>query len=181
MSCFIAFIHGSILLLFLLSGSGTWFALSFRSAGEYVQERSSGCLSLSIWYRSACSTSSLLPTLIQPIKTHTCNSIHSSSMAFVLREFWVVAPVVRDLSFRLFIGCLPLFLHLKGGAHLLSKLSVGMENWSNLATGSPLAAIALRSRWPGFQNLYDDWANLYTFCILSTATSQVLTQDLDRL
>lgn len=40
MSCFIAFIHQwHMPLLFLLSGAGTWFALSFRSAGEYVQER----------------------------------------------------------------------------------------------------------------------------------------------
>ena len=40
MSCFITFVHQwHMPLFFLLSGAGTWFALSFRSALQYVQER----------------------------------------------------------------------------------------------------------------------------------------------
>ena len=40
MECFVLFVHQwHMPLLFLLSGSATWFTLSFRTASEYVTER----------------------------------------------------------------------------------------------------------------------------------------------
>jgi len=152
--------------------TGTWFALSFRSAGGMCRSDSSACLSLSYLVQEylfhlksttdfkQSNLSRLIPAILS-----TVLQWHSSSGNFEWSHLWFV---IHLSSFHWLPTTLSAFE--RGRAHLLSKLSVGMENLSNLS----LAAIegALRSRWPGYQNLYDDWANsVYTFCILSTATS----------
>ena len=170
MSCFIAFIHQwHMPLLFLLSGAGTWFALSFRSAGEYVQERFKR-----LFIPFLFGTGVLVPPQVY-YRLLSNPTYQDSYLQFYPQFFNGIRPqgnfewshlwfVIYLFVFSLI--ALPLFLYLKGtGAHLLSKLSVGMEKpGAILLLALPLAAIegALRPRWPGFQNLYDDWAN---FCL----------------
>ncbi|BAZ23478.1 hypothetical protein NIES4073_43670 [Kalymmatonema gypsitolerans NIES-4073] len=170
MSCFIVFVHQwHMPLFFLLSGSGTWFALSFRSTLEYVQERFKR-----LFIPFLFGTLILVPPQVYyRLRSHP--NYHDSYLQFYPQFFNGIRPqgnfewshlwfVIYLFVFSLI--ALPLFLHLKGtGAHLLSKLSVTMEKpGAILLLALPLAAIeaALRPRWPGFQNLYDDWAN---FCL----------------
>ena len=169
MSCFITFIHQwHMPLFFLLSGASTWLALSFRSAGQYVQERFKRLLIPFLFG---------IVVLIPPQVYFRLlsNSNYQSYLQFYPQFFNGIRPqgnfewghlwfVIYLFVFSLI--ALPLFLHLQGtGAPLLSKLSVGMEKpGAILLLALPLAAIeaSLRPRWPGFQNLYDDWAN---FCL----------------
>ena len=170
MSCFIVFVHQwHMPLFFLLSGSGTWFALSFRSAFQYVQERFKR-----LFIPFLFGTSVLVPP--QVYYRRLCNpSYQDSYLQFYPQFFNGIRPQGNfewgHLWFAIYLFvfsliALPLFVHLKGaGAHLLSKLSVGMERPGAIfLLALPNAAIeaALRPRWPGFQNLYDDWAN---FCL----------------
>lgn len=170
MSCFITFVHQwHMPLFFLLSGAGTYFALSFRSALQYVQERFKrlflpflfGTLVLvppQVYYR-LLSNPSYQDSYLQ-FYPQFFNGIRPQGN-FEWSHLWFVIYL-----FVFSLITLPLFLYLKGaGAHLLSKLSVGMEkSGAILLLALPLAAIeaALRPRWPGLQNLYDDWAN---FCL----------------
>ena len=170
MSCFIAFVHQwHMPLLFLLSGAGTWFALSFRSAGEYVQERFKR-----LFIPFLFGTVVLVPPQVY-YRLLSNPTYQDSYLQFYPQFFNGIRPQGNfewsHLWFLIYLFvfsliALPLFLHLKeAGAHLLSKLSVGMEKpGAILLLALPLASIegALRPRWPGFQNLYDDWAN---FCL----------------
>jgi len=173
MSCFIKFVHQwHMPLFFLLSGAGTWFALSFRSPSQYVQERFNRLLipfifgtlvlvPVQVYYRLLSNPSyqdsylQFYPQFFNGIRPH--GNFEWAHLWFVIYLF-----VFSLIS-------LPLFLHLKGaGAHLLSKLSVGMEKpGAILLLALPLAAIeaVLRPRWPGFQNLYNDWANFYLYLL----------------
>lgn len=170
MSCFITFVHQwHMPLFFLLSGAGTWFALSFRSALQYVQERFNRLLIPFLF-----GTLVLVPPQVY-YRLLSNPSYQDSYLQFYPQFFNGIRPqgnfewshlwfVIYLFVFSLI--ALPLFLHLKGaGAHLLSKLAVGMEKpGAILLLALPLAVIeaALRPTWPGFQNLYDDWAN---FCL----------------
>jgi peptidoglycan/LPS O-acetylase OafA/YrhL len=170
MSCFITFVHQwHMPLFFLLSGAGSWFALSLRSPGQYVQERFKR-----LFIPFLFGTLVLVPPQVY-YRLLSNPTYQNSYLQFYPQFFNGIRPrgnfewshlwfVIYLFVFSLI--ALPLFLHLKGaGAHLLSKLSVDMERpGAILLLALPLAAIegALRPRWPGFQNLYDDWAN---FCL----------------
>lgn len=170
MNCFITFVHQwHMPLFFLLSGAGTWFALSFRSVVDYVQERFNrlfipflfGTLVLvpaQVYYR-LLSNPSYQDSYLQ-FYPQFFNGIRPQGN-FEWAHLWFVIYL-----FVFSLVALPLFVHLKGaGAHLLPKLAVGMEKpGAILLLALPLAVIegALRPKWPGFQNLYDDWAN---FCL----------------
>ena len=170
MSWFIIFVHQwHMPLFFLLSGAGTRFALLFRSARQHVQERFNrlfipflfGTLVLvppQVYYR-LLSNPSYQDSYLQ-FYPQFFNGIRPQGN-FEWSHLWFVIYL-----FVFSLIALPLFLHLKGaGAHLLSKLSLGIEKpGAILLLALPLAVIeaGLRPRWPGFQNLYDDWAN---FCL----------------
>jgi peptidoglycan/LPS O-acetylase OafA/YrhL len=170
MNCFITFVHQwHMPLFFLLSGAGTWFALSFRSVVDYVQERFKR-----LFIPFLFGTLVLVPAQVY-YRLLSNPSYQESYLHFYPQFFNGIRPqgnfewahlwfVIYLFVFSLI--ALPLFVHLKGaGAHLLSKLAVGMERPGAIfLLALPLAAIeaALRPRWPGFQNLYDDWAN---FCL----------------
>ena len=170
MSCFITFIHQwHMPLFFLLSGAGSWFALSFRTSLQYVQERFQrlfipflfGTLVLvppQVYYR-LLSNSSYQNSYLQ-FYPQFFNGIRPQGN-FEWSHLWFVIYL-----FVFSLIALPLFVHLKGaGTHLLSKLAVAMEKPGAIFLFAlPLAVIeaALRPRWLGFQNLYDDWAN---FCL----------------
>ena len=170
MSYFITFVHQwHMPLFFLLSGVSTSLALSFRSAGQYVQERFKRLLIPFLF-----GVGVLIPPQVY-CRLLSNSNYQDSYLQFYPQFFNGIRPqgnfewghlwfVIYLFVFSLI--ALPLFLHLKGtGAPLLSKLSAGMEKpGAILLLALPLAAIeaGLRPRWPGFQNLYDDWAN---FCL----------------
>jgi hypothetical protein len=63
---------------------------------------------------------------------------------------------------------LPIFIYLRkaAGQNLVSRLADACEKPGAIfLLGIPFAIIqaALRARWPGFQNLYDDWANFFFY------------------
>ena len=167
---FVTFVHQwHMPLFFLLSGASTWFALSFRSTLQYVQERFNrlfipflfGTLVLvppQVYYR-LLSNPGYQDSYLQ-FYPQFFNGIRPQGN-FEWSHLWFVIYL-----FVFSLIALPLFLHLRGaGAHLLSKLSIGIEKpGAILLLALPLAAIeaGLRPQWPGFQNLYDDWAN---FCL----------------
>lgn len=170
MNCLIAFVHQwHMPLFFLLSGAGTWFALSFRSVVDYVQERFKR-----LFIPFLFGTLVLVPAQVY-YRLLSNPSYQDSYLQFYPQFFNGIRPQGNfewaHLWFALYLFvfslvALPLFVHLKeAGAHLLSKLAVGMEKPGAIfLLALPLAVIeaALRPRWPGFQNLYDDWAN---FCL----------------
>lgn len=170
MSCFITFVHQwHMPLFFLLSGAGTWFALSRGEASQYVQERFKrlfipflfGTLVLvppQVYYR-LLSNPNYQDSYLQ-FYPQFFNGIRPNGN-FEWAHLWFIIYL-----FVFSLIALPLFLHLKGaGAYLLSELMASMElSGAIFVLALPLAVIegALRPRWPGFQNLYDDWAN---FCL----------------
>ncbi|GAA6622428.1 acyltransferase family protein [Scytonema sp. NUACC26] len=170
MSCFILFVHQwHMQIFFLLSGAGSWFALSFRSANEYVQERFQR-----LFIPFLFGTGVLVPPMVY-YRLLSNPSYQDSYVQFYPQFFNGIRPhgnfewghlwfVIYLFVFSLL--ALPLFLNLKGaGSHLLAKLLANIEKpGAILLLALPLAAIeaSLRPRWPGFQNLYDDWAN---FCL----------------
>lgn len=159
-------------LFFLISGSGTWFALSQRSAKQYVQER---------WQRL------LIPfvfgtLVLVPPQVY----LRLLSQARFDRSYWQFYPQffngVRPsgnfewghLWFLIYlvtfsILALPLLLHLRKPDVLLRST---LANWVEkpgviLLMALPLAVIegSLRPHWLGFQNLYDDWANVCLYLL----------------
>ena len=77
---------------------------------------------------------------------------------------------------------LPLFLYFKtdNGRRMISKMAVLMEKRGGLFLAAiPLAVTqaTLRARWPGFQNLYDDWAN-FTFYLIVFSYGYLLCSDI---
>ncbi|WP_460203950.1 acyltransferase family protein [Scytonema sp. NUACC21] len=170
MSCFIVFVHQwHMPLFFLLSGAASWFALSFRSPGEYMGERFQR-----LFIPFLFGTLVLVPPMVY-YRLLSNPSYHDSYVQFYPQFFNGIRPqgnfewghlwfIIYLFVFSLI--ALPLFVHLKEkGSHLLSKLSASMEKpGAILLLALPLAVIeaGLRPRWPGFQNLYDDWAN---FCL----------------
>lgn len=155
-------------LLFLISGIGTHYALRRRSAGEYTRERA---------------TRLLVPVLfgmlvIVPPQIYLERVANGAAYGSFL-EFW---PTVLELRpypagslswhhlwfvFYLFLYslvALPLFLALRGerAQGWRTRLASGLAGWRLYTLALPLGAVlaALRVRFPGPQNIVDDWAFL---------------------
>ncbi|GAP98216.1 acyltransferase family protein [Leptolyngbya sp. NIES-2104] len=173
MNGFVLFVHQwHMPLFFLISGAGTWFALSYRSAKQYVQER---CQRLLIPF--VFGTLVLIPPQVY-LRLLDQSTYKQSYWRFYPEFFNGIRPygnfewghlwfLVYLLTFSLI--ALPLLLHLRRPDALLRST---FANWIEkpgviLLMALPLAAIegSLRPHWIGFQNLYDDWANVCLYLL----------------
>ncbi|NJR40740.1 MAG: acyltransferase, partial [Leptolyngbyaceae cyanobacterium CSU_1_4] len=173
MSVFILFVHQwHMPLFFLISGASAWFALAYRSPQQYVQER---CQRLFIPF--VFGTLILIPPQVY-LRLLNQSLSNKSYWQFYPEFFNGIRPhgnfewghlwfLIYLFTFSLI--ALPLLLHLRRPeAPLRSKLSSWVEKPGViLLLCLPLAAIEgiLRPRWLGFQNLYDDWANVCLYLL----------------
>lgn len=173
MNGFVLFVHQwHMPLFFLISGAGTWFALSYRSTKQYVQERCQRLFTPFVF-----GTLVLVPP--QVYLRLLSNSTYSQSYWQFYPEFFNgIRPhgnfewghlwfLIYLLTFSLV--ALPLLLHLqRPDAPLRSTLANWVEKpGAILLLSLPLAVIegSLRPHWIGFQNLYDDWANVCLYLV----------------
>ncbi|MBD3880421.1 acyltransferase family protein [Phormidium tenue FACHB-886] len=173
MSGLVLFVHQwHMPLFFLLSGAGTGIALSFRAPQQYLYERS-----LRLLIPFVFGTLVLVPPLVY---YHLLSnpSYHASYVQFYPQFFNGIRPAGNfewgHLWFVIYLFvfsllALPLFLHLRGtGTQWQAKLAALMEKPGGIFwLAVPLAIVeaALRPRWIGFQNLYDDWANFALYLL----------------
>ncbi len=173
MITFILFVHQwHMPLFFLLSGAASWFALEKRTANQYVIER---CKRLFIPFLFG--TLVLVPPQVYYHLLSNSN-YHDSYFQFYPQFFNGIRPVGNfewgHLWFLIYLFtfsalALPLFVYLKAaGQSWLSKLAAWVDKPGVVfLLAVPLAVVegALRPRWPGFQNLYDDWANFFLYLL----------------
>lgn len=173
MIAFISFVHQwHMPLFFLLSGAATWFALGERTAFQYAVERFKR-----LFIPFVFGTLVLVPPQVY-YRLLSNPNYHDSYFQFYPQFFNGIRPrgnfewghlwfVVYLFTFSLL--SLPLFLYLKeAGRSWLSKLAALVEKPGAIfLLALPLAVVegALRPHWPGFQNLYDDWANFFLYLL----------------
>lgn len=170
MQGFILFVHQwHMPLFFLLSGAGTWFALSCRTVGEYVRERFKR-----LFIPFLFGTLVIVPPQVY-YRLLSNKDYQGSYIHFYPQFFNSIRPqgnfewghlwfIIYLFVFSLI--ALPLFLHLRQANQNLSKLAMFLEKPGAIfLLALPLAIIegGLRPRWLGFQNLYDDWANFFLY------------------
>ncbi|CAA9337558.1 hypothetical protein AVDCRST_MAG94-2176 [uncultured Leptolyngbya sp.] len=173
MNGFILFVYQwHMPLFFLVSGASTWFALSFRSTQQYVQER---CQRLLIPF--VFGTLVLIPPQVY-LRLTSRSDYDQSYFQFYPQFFNGIRPhgnfewghlwfIIYLFMFSLV--ALPLLLQLRKPESCWRST---LANWVEkpgvvLLLALPLAATegALRPRWGGFQNLYDDWANVCLYLL----------------
>jgi len=158
-------------LFFLVSGAGTWFALGFRSGGEYAKERL-----LRLFVPLVFGMLAIIPpqVYLERISRHQFTGSYF--------EFWpsifTTGPYPQgNLSWHhlwflayLFVFSmllLPIFLWMrsdKARARLSRTADFFSQNARVFLLAGPLVLIQflLRLHWPdGNQNLIDDWANFF--------------------
>ncbi|MGG6267778.1 acyltransferase family protein [Leptolyngbya sp. AN03gr2] len=171
MNALILFIHQwHMPLFFLISGAGTWFALLHRSSQQYVQERGQR-----LFIPFVFGTLFLVPPQVY-LRLLNQSATDRAYWQFYPQFFNGVRPYGNfewaHLWFLIYlftfsILALPLLIVLRD-APLRSTLA----NWIEkpgviLLMALPLALIegSLRPHWFGFQNLYDDWANVCLYLL----------------
>jgi glucans biosynthesis protein C len=161
-------------LLFVLSGAATCFALDRRAPREYVGERAKRLLVPFVF-----GTFVLVPICSYYENLNT-GSFDRSYLAFYPRFFNGFYPTGNfTWSHLWFIAylfvfsmiSLPVFVRLRAesGRRLISHLATFCERRGGvllLAIPIAVSEAALRPRWPGLQNLIDDWANFVTYDFL---------------
>ena len=160
-------------LLFFVSGAGTWFALRHRTPGEYVRERVRRLLVPLVFG---------ILVIIPPqtyLERLQKGQFEGSYLDFYPHFFEGIYPegnlTWNHLWFLAYLFVfsvllVPLFVWARGKsghARLCRWASRFRTGRSLLPLAIPLMAIqvSLRVRWPGHQNLFDDWAN---FCFYIT-------------
>jgi glucan biosynthesis protein C len=190
---FISFVHQwHMPLFFFLSGAATWFSLEARTANQYVRER---------FQRLFIPFLFGVLVLVPPqVYCHllTTSGYKKSYLQFYPQFFNGIRPtgnfewahlwfIVYLLVFSLV--ALPVFIYLRQplGRRLCDWFAATLDRRFLIYPALLLAAIEglFRPRWIGFQNLYDDWANVllyltyfvygYIFC-----SDQRFGQSLDR-
>jgi len=180
MDIFTLFVHQwHMPLFFFVSGAATWFALGFRTKGQYSSERAKRLLIPLVF-----GTLALIPPQVYCMRL--TGSSFGRSAAYVFQgSYFRFYPQFFDgiapkgnfeyghLWFLLYLFvfsliALPIFMYLRkeAGKNLVSRLADVCEKpGAILLLGIPFAIIqaALRAKWPGFQNLYDDWANFFFY------------------
>jgi peptidoglycan/LPS O-acetylase OafA/YrhL len=173
---FITFVHQwHMPLFFLVSGAATWFALGFQTGCRYAWERVRRLI-----VPLAFGAAVIVPPQVYCMRLggraygHSNSyEFHGSYFRFYPHFFDGIAPEGNwewaHLWFLAYLFvfsmlALPLFLALRKeiGQRLISRLATLCERRRAIfLLAIPLAIIqaALRARWPGWQNLYDDWAN----------------------
>lgn len=174
---FIFFVHQwHMPLLFLLSGSATWFSLKARSSAEYLSDRFKR-----LFIPFVFGTLVLVPPQVY-YKLLSRQRFQGSFLLFYPHFFDGIRPYGNFewahlwfliYLFLLSIVALPFFLLVKhqSDQHWYLNLLTYLEKPGAIFLPAvPLALIegALRPHWAGFQNLYDDWANvlLYFTCFV---------------
>lgn len=159
-------------LLFFLSGIGTCFALSRRTSGQYVRERLNKLL-LPATFGILC----IIP--IQSFfRAKNLFDFRGNFLQFYPTFFNGIRGTFPEANFEwahlwflvyllvFSLGALPLFLLFKRPA-VAEWLTTQFRNHATVLY-LPLAILVffeclLRPTWPGFQNLYDDWANFSNY------------------
>ncbi len=158
-------------LFFLLSGAGTWYSLLLRAPNKYLMERVKRLLIPLVF-----GTLVLVPPQVYLERLRT-SGYQGTYWQFYPHFFECCYPN-RNLSWHhlwflayLFVFsviALPLLLYLRKDQHLIARLSERCERGVAiflLAVPLVIIEVVLRARWPGWQNLIDDWAN---FCFYLT-------------
>jgi len=163
-------------LFFLLSGAGSFFALGFRSGRQYAWERFKRLFIPLVF--GTC-------VIVPPQAYYTLlgrPGFDKSYLAF-LPQFFAFNPATAGgyrgtfewahlwflaYLFTYSLLCAPLFVFLKkeGGKKLIEKVAKFFEKPGAVfcpALWFVFLNVLLRPRWPGFQNLVDDWANFTTY------------------
>ncbi|MCC5645511.1 acyltransferase family protein [Nostoc sp. CHAB 5824] len=169
---FIFFVHQwHMPLFFLISGAASWFSLQLRTPMQYVNERFRRLLIPFIF-----GTLVLVPPQIYyKLLTHHENI--GSYLQFYPQFFNGIRPQGNFewahlwfviYLFVLSIVSLPLLLFFKQqmSRHRYSTIATFIKQPGGIFLPAlPLAMIegAFRPKWFGFQNLYDDWANLLLY------------------
>lgn len=171
-------------LLFFISGAATWFSLKSRTNGHYLRER---------FYRLIVPTFFAILVLIPPmvfIQFMDKPSYPRNFLSFYPRFFGAPAPhgplTWAHMWFVIYLFvfsaiALPIlrFLGNTKGKNLVNTLAQSCEKgWKIFLFAVPLCIIEvmLRGRWPGFQNLIDDWANFF-FYLLCFIYGYVISSD----
>lgn len=169
LSEFIFFVHQwHMPLFFLLAGSATWFSLQTRSQFDYLRDR---CKRLLIPF--VFGTLVLVPPQVY-YKLLNRQEFQGSYLQFYPHFFNGVRPQGNFewahlwfviYLFVLTIVALPLLQFLQKGSRLRWLASFFEKPGAIFLPALLLAAIegALRPRWFGFQNLYDDWADVLLY------------------
>jgi glucans biosynthesis protein C len=158
-------------LFFFLSGAATWFSLEARTVRQYLKER---CQRLFLPF--IFGTLVLVPPQVYYHQLQTSGD-YSSYFQFYPHFFNGIRPIGNfewaHLWFLIYlfvftIAALPIFLALKQARQRswYVNLSLKLQQAGALFyLALPLAAIEalFRPRWIGFQNLYDDWANVLLY------------------
>ncbi|NQV10033.1 MAG: acyltransferase family protein [Cyanobacteria bacterium] len=160
-------------LLFFLAGAASWYSLQLRSSATYVWERLKRLL---------------VPLLVgilflvpPQVYIHELQAVgtRQTFLQFYPHFFDGIRPVghfewahLWFLAYLLVISllCLPVMLwlrhdHNKGCLATFKTWQVQLSSLLLLALPLMLSEALLRPRWPGFQNLYDDWANLTLYLL----------------
>lgn len=154
-------------LLFLVSGVATWFSLSSRTWRQYLRERVNRLIVPLVF-----GTLAIVPIQVYFQRLHY-GDFSGSFIRFYPHIFEGIYPhgnfTWGQLWFLayLFVFSLigvPLFLLLGKGKprRVVEQAGAFCERPGALFLAAiPLMAAqaVLRAKWPGFQNLYDDWAN----------------------
>ncbi len=166
-------------LLFLLAGASTFYALGFRSAKQYVGERSRRLL-IPLLFGAAVvippqvyfeRIGTWVTTRLSPI------NFNGSFIEFYPRFFTCCYPkgnlTYQHLWFILYLFifsllALPLFLGLRteAGERIVSKLAAFFERGRAiflLAVPIAVIEVALRAWFPNWQDLIHDWANNFHY------------------
>jgi glucan biosynthesis protein C len=167
-------------LLYLLAGSATWFALGFRTSGQYVKERVLRLLvpvllvevlifypfQSYFWFLDNVEGFNL-PFYQHYLSMFTPELLSAFGLPSVWGHLWFLVYL-----FVFLMIALPLFLYLRkheAGQRLISGLGGFFEKPGAiflLAIPLSIVEVALRARWGNTRNLYADWANFAAYLII---------------
>jgi peptidoglycan/LPS O-acetylase OafA/YrhL len=169
---FILFVHQwHMPLFFFLSGAASWFSLEARTAGQYAKERFQRLLIPFMF-----GTLILVPPQVYYHRLQTSGE-RFSYLQFYPQFFNGIRPTGNfewaHLWFVIYLFvfsliALPILVWLKQatGKRWYTELSLKLEQLRSIFyLALPLMIIEafFRPRWIGFQNLYDDWANVLLY------------------
>jgi peptidoglycan/LPS O-acetylase OafA/YrhL len=167
-SAFVWFIHQFHMpLFFVLAGWSLERSLRTRSAGEVRHERYARLL---VPFLAGVALLSPPQAYVEAI---TQRGFAGSFLAYLPRFFGSLSEFSwHHLWFLIYLFTFTM-LYLLGLARLARRPRAATEvrPWHLYAAIVPLAVVqvALRWRWPGYQNLYDDWANFAWYSLFFVA------------
>ncbi|MDH5718619.1 MAG: acyltransferase [Spirochaetia bacterium] len=161
-------------LLFFVSGVGTRYALGFRSSRKYIKERFfrliipllAGILIIvppQVYYMLRFKGSftgtyiHFYPEFYNGIRPNgNFEWAHLWFLAYLFVFSILLLPIFEKLRSQAFHNFIPRYIEkVKGIRHILI-----------MAIPLMITEILFRPHWPGFQNLYNDWANFFFYLIL---------------